>query len=192
MAQLESCTIVIEIALIANNYKHNQRASIDCFFEVHPGSPPSSPGSKDSLLRTSWSINTTGGSASLAHRHLFRTNLPKERFANIANFQDAAQTICRWPSRGECGHPFPFAVLQIDLTANPFLLFKQLFWHRTDLRLHDSPALHAALDLKPSAFFPVWCWDPNVGTLHYLSINGLSTHPISLSSSSTSTSTALA
>ena len=34
-----------------------------------------------------------------------------------------------------------------------------LYWHRTDLRLHDSPALHAALDLKPSAFYPIWCWD---------------------------------
>lgn len=35
-----------------------------------------------------------------------------------------------------------------------------LFWHRTDLRLHDSPALHAALELKPSIFIPVWTWDP--------------------------------
>jgi cryptochrome len=37
-----------------------------------------------------------------------------------------------------------------------------LYWFRTDLRLHDSPALQAALDLKPEALFPVWCWDPNV------------------------------
>lgn len=36
-----------------------------------------------------------------------------------------------------------------------------LFWHRTDLRLHDSPALHAALHLKPSVFIPVWTWDPH-------------------------------
>lgn len=34
-----------------------------------------------------------------------------------------------------------------------------LYWHRTDLRLHDSPALHAALDLHPAAFYPIWCWD---------------------------------
>ena len=34
-----------------------------------------------------------------------------------------------------------------------------LYWHRTDLRLHDSPALQAALDLKPAAFYPIWCWD---------------------------------
>ena len=34
-----------------------------------------------------------------------------------------------------------------------------LYWHRTDLRLHDSPALHAALDLQPAAFYPIWCWD---------------------------------
>ena len=38
-----------------------------------------------------------------------------------------------------------------------------LFWYRTDLRLHDSPALTAALSLSPSisAFYPVWCWDPH-------------------------------
>ncbi|KAF1823681.1 uncharacterized protein K489DRAFT_379670 [Dissoconium aciculare CBS 342.82] len=34
-----------------------------------------------------------------------------------------------------------------------------IYWFRTDLRLHDSPALKAALDLEPSAFFPIWCWD---------------------------------
>ncbi|KAI2794365.1 hypothetical protein POX_a00963 [Penicillium oxalicum] len=36
-----------------------------------------------------------------------------------------------------------------------------LYWHRTDLRLHDSPALEAALALKPSVFIPVWTWDPH-------------------------------
>jgi cryptochrome len=36
-----------------------------------------------------------------------------------------------------------------------------LYWHRTDLRLHDSPALTAALALKPSAFYPIWTWDPH-------------------------------
>ena len=34
-----------------------------------------------------------------------------------------------------------------------------IYWFRTDLRLHDSPALKAALDLKPEAFWPIWCWD---------------------------------
>ncbi|KJX98642.1 dna photolyase like protein [Zymoseptoria brevis] len=34
-----------------------------------------------------------------------------------------------------------------------------LYWFRTDLRLHDSPALKAALDLNPEAFYPIWCWD---------------------------------
>lgn len=34
-----------------------------------------------------------------------------------------------------------------------------IYWFRTDLRLHDSPALHAALDLKPEVLFPIWCWD---------------------------------
>ncbi|PNS17939.1 hypothetical protein CAC42_3898 [Sphaceloma murrayae] len=36
-----------------------------------------------------------------------------------------------------------------------------LYWFRTDLRLHDSPALQAALDLKPSVLYPVWTWDPH-------------------------------
>ena len=36
-----------------------------------------------------------------------------------------------------------------------------LYWHRTDLRLHDSPALTAALSLKPTTFIPVWTWDPH-------------------------------
>lgn len=36
-----------------------------------------------------------------------------------------------------------------------------LYWHRTDLRLHDSPALQHALSLKPSIFIPVWTWDPH-------------------------------
>ncbi|KAJ5354534.1 hypothetical protein N7541_005578 [Penicillium brevicompactum] len=42
-------------------------------------------------------------------------------------------------------------------SSNPVVLY----WHRTDLRLHDSPALHAALALKPSVFIPVWTWDPH-------------------------------
>ena len=41
--------------------------------------------------------------------------------------------------------------------TNPIVLY----WHRTDLRLHDSPALQAALALKPSIFIPVWTWDPH-------------------------------
>ncbi|TID24446.1 Cryptochrome/photolyase FAD-binding domain-containing protein [Venturia nashicola] len=36
-----------------------------------------------------------------------------------------------------------------------------IYWFRTDLRLHDSPALKAALDLAPEAFYPIWCWDPH-------------------------------
>ena len=35
-----------------------------------------------------------------------------------------------------------------------------IYWFRTDLRLHDSPALQAALDLKPECLYPIWCWDP--------------------------------
>jgi len=36
-----------------------------------------------------------------------------------------------------------------------------LYWFRTDLRLHDSPALQAALDLQPECLWPIWCWDPH-------------------------------
>lgn len=35
-----------------------------------------------------------------------------------------------------------------------------LYWFRTDLRLHDSPAFKAALDLNPECLYPVWTWDP--------------------------------
>lgn len=36
-----------------------------------------------------------------------------------------------------------------------------VYWFRTDLRLHDSPALKAALDLKPECMYPIWTWDPH-------------------------------
>jgi deoxyribodipyrimidine photolyase len=36
-----------------------------------------------------------------------------------------------------------------------------IYWFRTDLRLHDSPALKAALDLKPEYMYPIWTWDPH-------------------------------
>lgn len=36
-----------------------------------------------------------------------------------------------------------------------------IYWFRTDLRLHDSPALKAALDLEPECLYPIWCWDPH-------------------------------
>ncbi|ENI09520.1 hypothetical protein COCC4DRAFT_78608 [Bipolaris maydis ATCC 48331] len=36
-----------------------------------------------------------------------------------------------------------------------------IYWFRTDLRLHDSPALKAALDLDPECLYPVWTWDPH-------------------------------
>ncbi|KAF2671190.1 Cryptochrome/photolyase FAD-binding domain-containing protein [Microthyrium microscopicum] len=35
-----------------------------------------------------------------------------------------------------------------------------LYWFRTDLRLHDSPGLKAALDLYPEVLYPIWTWDP--------------------------------
>ncbi|KAI1374632.1 Cryptochrome/photolyase FAD-binding domain-containing protein [Hypoxylon crocopeplum] len=36
-----------------------------------------------------------------------------------------------------------------------------IYWFRTDLRLHDSPALHAALDLDPAVLWPIFTWDPH-------------------------------
>ncbi|KAF2477058.1 cryptochrome-2 [Lindgomyces ingoldianus] len=35
-----------------------------------------------------------------------------------------------------------------------------IYWFRTDLRLHDSPALIHALSLSPSILYPIWTWDP--------------------------------
>ncbi|KAI2612418.1 Cryptochrome/photolyase FAD-binding domain-containing protein [Hypoxylon fragiforme] len=36
-----------------------------------------------------------------------------------------------------------------------------VYWFRTDLRLHDSPALRAALDLDPATLWPIFTWDPH-------------------------------
>ncbi|KAH6668024.1 DNA photolyase [Halenospora varia] len=36
-----------------------------------------------------------------------------------------------------------------------------IYWFRTDLRLHDSLALKAALDLNPEFLWQVWTWDPH-------------------------------
>ncbi|KAK2592170.1 hypothetical protein QQS21_010130 [Conoideocrella luteorostrata] len=36
-----------------------------------------------------------------------------------------------------------------------------IYWFRTDLRLHDSPALNAALDLEPAVLWPIFTWDPH-------------------------------
>ncbi|RBR14989.1 uncharacterized protein FIESC28_07491 [Fusarium coffeatum] len=36
-----------------------------------------------------------------------------------------------------------------------------IYWFRTDLRLHDSPALKAALDLDPAVLWPIFTWDPH-------------------------------
>jgi len=47
-----------------------------------------------------------------------------------------------------------------------------LYWHRTDLRLTDSPALTAALLLQGiSVFYPVWCFDPNYVYGHRVGLN---------------------
>ncbi len=40
-------------------------------------------------------------------------------------------------------------------------VMKVAYWFRNDLRLHDSPALQAALNLRPEALYPIWCWDPH-------------------------------
>jgi len=46
-----------------------------------------------------------------------------------------------------------------------------LYWFRTDLRVHDSPALHAALALNPEILYPVWTWDPEYVFSHRVGVN---------------------
>jgi cryptochrome len=47
-----------------------------------------------------------------------------------------------------------------------------IYWFRTDLRVTDSPALQAALNLPNlRAFYPVWCWDPNYVYGHKVGLN---------------------
>ncbi|KAK1220694.1 hypothetical protein PQX77_016520 [Marasmius sp. AFHP31] len=43
----------------------------------------------------------------------------------------------------------------------PMAKARVIYWFRTDLRLHDSPALKAALDLNPSVLWPIFTWDPH-------------------------------
>ena len=50
-----------------------------------------------------------------------------------------------------------------------------LYWFRTDLRLSDSPALHAAIHLPDiQAFYPVWTFDPTYIYGHRVGTNRLS------------------
>ncbi|CCO26431.1 cryptochrome [Rhizoctonia solani AG-1 IB] len=46
-----------------------------------------------------------------------------------------------------------------------------LHWFRTDLRVHDAPALQAGLALKPEVWYPVWCWDPEYVYSHRVGVN---------------------
>jgi cryptochrome len=46
---------------------------------------------------------------------------------------------------------------KLDMPSKP----RVIYWFRTDLRLHDSPALKAALDLNPECLYPIWTWDPH-------------------------------
>ncbi|CAE6412866.1 unnamed protein product [Rhizoctonia solani] len=46
-----------------------------------------------------------------------------------------------------------------------------LHWFRTDLRVHDAPALQAGLALKPEVWYPVWCWDPDYVYSHRVGVN---------------------
>lgn len=61
-----------------------------------------------------------------------------------------------------------------------------LYWFRTDLRTTDSPALAHALSLSPSAFYPVWCWDPQYIYGHRVGLNRWSFLLESMSSLSSS------
>ncbi|KAL1639085.1 hypothetical protein SLS58_008287 [Diplodia intermedia] len=57
-----------------------------------------------------------------------------------------------------------------------------IYWHRTDLRLHDSPALHAALDLKPECLWQIWTWDSHY--VYHARLRALSTAIAALNPSS--------
>jgi cryptochrome len=46
---------------------------------------------------------------------------------------------------------------KLDMPSKP----RVIYWFRTDLRLHDSPALKAALDLNLECLYPIWTWDPH-------------------------------
>ena len=56
-----------------------------------------------------------------------------------------------------------FAIGQHTVTETHEFMPKPrvIYWFRTDLRLHDSPALKAALDLSPEVLYPVWTFDPH-------------------------------
>ena len=45
--------------------------------------------------------------------------------------------------------------------ANEMSKPRVIYWFRTDLRLHDSPALKVALDLEPEVLWPIFTWDPH-------------------------------
>ncbi|WWD22279.1 hypothetical protein CI109_106770 [Kwoniella shandongensis] len=47
-----------------------------------------------------------------------------------------------------------------------------VYWHRTDLRLTDSPALSTALSIPHiEAFWPIWCFDPEYVYKHRVGLN---------------------
>ncbi|KAK8845330.1 hypothetical protein IAR55_006043 [Kwoniella newhampshirensis] len=47
-----------------------------------------------------------------------------------------------------------------------------IYWHRTDLRLTDSPALTTALSIPNiESFWPVWCFDPEYVYRHRVGLN---------------------
>ncbi|WWC57893.1 uncharacterized protein I303_100428 [Kwoniella dejecticola CBS 10117] len=47
-----------------------------------------------------------------------------------------------------------------------------LYWHRTDLRLTDSPALCKALEIEGiESFWPIWCFDPEYVYKHRVGLN---------------------
>lgn len=52
-------------------------------------------------------------------------------------------------------------ILLLSLKLAQMVKPRVIYWFRTDLRLHDSPALAAALDLKPECLYPIWTWDPH-------------------------------
>lgn len=88
-------------------------------------------------------------------------DLPRNAI-NVGTFgQNAFESFSFGAARNSRG----YLLLDLGISCGLFSMAsakpRVLYWFRTDLRLHDSPALKAALDLKPECLYPIWCWDPH-------------------------------
>ncbi|KAK5072031.1 hypothetical protein LTS08_000871 [Lithohypha guttulata] len=85
--------------------------------------------------------------------------MPPKFKRNTSKAQPEA-TLLKSPTRSKVGPPVKHSI-QSNAPSNSSNGPRVLYWFRTDLRIHDSPAIHHALSLEPSAFIPIWTWDPH-------------------------------